>query len=116
MVDYISLFHAMHNTDVSLEEFTKRIEGWEFHPIIKNKEVVALIVTKENRIHCGCLPSYKGKWFPRKYVNKLFKDILDKYGSVATCTSEDTRDFVERLGFKETGRNGMTINYIKTEV
>ena len=39
----------MHNTDVSLEKFRKAAEGWEFHPIIKNKEVVALIVTKENR-------------------------------------------------------------------
>jgi hypothetical protein len=113
---YVSLFHAMHDTDVSLEEFTKRIEGWEFHPVVKNKTIVAFFITKNNRIHCACLEEYKHKWFPKKMFNSLIKTMLDEYGSVVTCTSEDTRDFVERLGFKETGRNGMTINYIKTEV
>lgn len=114
--EYIDLFYTMYNEEVDKEEFTKHAMDWTFHPITKNKEIVAFIVTKENRIHCACLKEYKGKWFPRKYVNNLFKEIINKYGSVLTSTTETTRDFVERLGFKETGKNGMIINYIKTEV
>lgn len=115
-MNYIPLFYSMHDTDVSLEEFTKRIEGWKFHPVVKKETIVAFFITKNNRIHCACLKEYKHRWFPKKMFNSICKELLEIYGSVVTCTSEDTREFVERLGFKETGRNGMTINYIKTEV
>ena len=103
--EYIELFYQMYDEKVNKDQFIKSALEWDFHPVVKGNKVVALIVTKDNRIHCGCLPTYKGKWFPRKYVNNLFKDMIDKYGSVITSTTEKTRDFVERLGFKEIGRS-----------
>lgn len=106
----------MYNEEVDKEQFTKSAMEWEFHPVVKNETIIAFFVTKENKIHCACLKEYKNKWFPKKLFNSIIKDLLNKYGSVRTSTTETTRDFVERLGFKEIGKNGMIINYIKTEV
>jgi hypothetical protein len=51
-----------------------------------------------------------------KMYKRLVKNIVLKYGRVETSTFPETKEFVERLGFKEVSRNENIINFIKTEV
>ena len=115
--DYSELLYKMYGSPKGLKEsFIKQALDWEYHPVYKDNEVIALFMTSENKIHCGCLPEYKGRWFPMKKYKTIIKTLLDKYGKVLTSTFEDTRDFVERLGFKEVNKINNIIYYIKTEV
>jgi hypothetical protein len=98
------------------KQFLEEALTWDFYPIYRNNNTVALFAVKGNRIHCGCLPEYKGKWFPMKMYKRLCKNIILKYGKAETSTFLETKEFVERLGFKEVNRNDNIINFIKTEV
>jgi len=113
----IDLFLSMNNIPKELWEFS-RVEAklWTFHPIYRDNKIIAFFVTKDNKIHCACLPEYKAKWFRMKMFKQLVTNILSKYSCVETTTFLDTYDFVTRLGFKEVSRMNNTINYIKTEI
>ena len=115
--DYANIFFKMYGSPKEykkdfLEEFVK----WEYFPIYKEGSIAALIATKGSEIHCGCFPEYKGRWFPMKRYQRIIKDIFLRYGKVTTSTFEESREFVERLGFKEVFKNNEIIHFIKTEV
>lgn len=116
-VEYVNLLYRIYNSPKeNKKKFIEEAMTWEYFPVYKDDKVIALFMVKGNRIHCGCLPEYKGKWFPMKMYKRLTKNIILKYGKAATSTFEDTKEFVERLGFKEVSRKGDIINFIKTEV
>lgn len=116
-IDYANIFFKMYGSPKEykkdfLEEFVK----WEYFPIYKEGSIAALIATKGSEIHCGCFPEYRGRWFPKQRVQRIFKEILLKYGKITTSTFKEYSSFVERLGFKEINRMKDIIYYIKTEV
>lgn len=116
-IDYVNLLYRIYGSPKeNKKKFLEEAATWEYYPIYRNDQVVALILTKGNRIHCGCLPEYKGKWFPLKMYKRIMKNLLLKYGRVETATYHETEAFVKRLGFKEVGRTKDVINFIKTEV
>ena len=56
-------------------------------------------------IHACILPFAKGRWMSRKHI-RLIDSIIDKYGYAQTsATTDDGRDFVQRLGFVQHGKN-----------
>jgi hypothetical protein len=116
-IDYVNLLYRIYGSPKKhKKKFIEEATTWEYYPIYRDDKVIALILTKGNRIHCGCLPEYKGKWFPLKMYKRIMKNLLLKYGKVATATYPETEAFVKRLGFKEISRNNNVINFIKTEV
>lgn len=116
-IDYANILYKIYGSPKEIKrEFIKEALDWEYFPVYKDDHIAALIMTKGSEIHCGCFPEYKGRWFPLKRVQRMFKDILLKYGKVTTTTFEDSREFVERLGFKEVNKINNVIHYIKTEV
>ena len=116
-IEYVNLLYRIYGSPKEYKkEFIEEALTWEYYPVYKNDLVVALFMTKGNNIHCGCLPEYKGKWFPMKMYKRLCKNIILKYGKAETSTFPETKEFVERLGFKEVSRNENVINFIKTEV
>ena len=116
-MDYVNLLYRIYGSPKEgKKKFLEEATNWEYYPVYRDDKVIALIMTKGNRIHCGCLPEYKCKWFPLKMYKRIMKNLLLKYGKVETATYEETKEFVERLGFKEVSRNKDVINYIKTEV
>lgn len=116
-VEYASLLYRIYGSPKEIKkQFLEEALTWEYYPIYRNNDTVALFVVKGNKIHCGCLPEYKGKWFPMKMYQRLCKNIILKYGKVETSTFPETKEFVERLGFKEVSRTKDVINFIKTEV
>ena len=116
-IEYVNLLYRIYGSPKEgKKKFLEEATNWEYYPVYKEDRVVALFMTKGNRIHCGCLPDYKGRWFPMKMYKRICKNIILKYGKVETATYEETKEFVERLGFKEVSRNKDVINYIKTEV
>jgi len=116
-IEYVNLLYRIYGSPKEhKKKFIEEATTWEYYPIYRDEKVIALILTKGNRIHCGCLPEYKGKWFPLKMYKRTMKNLLLKYGKVATATYPETEAFVKRLGFKEVSRNNNVINFIKTEV
>ena len=116
-IEYVNLLYRIYGSPKEgKKKFLEEATNWEYYPVYRDDKVIALIMTKGNRIHCGCLPEYKGRWFPMKMYKRICKNIILKYGKVETATYEETKEFVERLGFKEVSRNKDVINYIKTEV
>lgn len=116
LMDYSELLYKIYGSPEEIKEtFFKEASNWEYHPVYKDGQVIALFMTYEDQIHCGCLPEYKKKWFPMKKFKKIIKDILKIYGKATTSTFENTRNFVERLGFKEVEKINDVIYYIKTE-
>ena len=116
-IEYVNLLYRIYGSPKEgKKKFLEEATNWEYYPVYKEDRVVALFMTKGNRIHCGCLPDYKGRWFPMKMYKRICKNIILKYGKAETATYEETKEFVERLGFKEVSRNKDVINYIKTEV
>jgi len=114
---YAELLFKIYGSPKELKEgFIKEAMDWKFYPIYRDNETVALFMTKGCEIHCGCLPNYKGKWFPMKMYNRIIKNLLLTYGKVTTSTFEESRKFVERLGFKEVSKIKDVIHYIKKEV
>lgn len=116
-IEYVNLLYRIYGSPKeNKKKFLEEAATWEYYPIYRKDKVVALILTKGNRIHCGCLPEYKGRWFPLKMYKRIMKNLLLKYGRVETATYHETEAFVKRLGFKEVGRTKDVINFIKTEV
>jgi len=116
-IEYVNLLYRIYGSPKeNKKKFLEEAATWEYYPIYRDNKVVALIMTKGNRIHCGCLPEYKCKWFPLKMYKRIMKNLLLKYGRVETSTYAESEEFVKRLGFKEVGRTKDVINYIKTEV
>ena len=116
-IEYVNLLYRIYGSPKeNKKKFLEEAATWEYYPIYRDNKVVALIMTKGNRIHCGCLPEYKCKWFPLKMYKRIMKNLLLKYGRVETSTYTESEEFVKRLGFKEVGRTKDVINYIKTEV
>ena len=116
-IDYANILYKIYGSPKELKkEFIKEALDWEYFPVYKNDHIAALFMTKGSDIHCGCFPEYKGRWFPMKRFQRIIKDILLKYGKVTTSTFEESRKFVERLGFKEVSKNNEIIHFIKTEV
>lgn len=116
-IEYVNLLYRIYGSPKeNKKKFLEEATTWEYYPIYRDDKVVALILTKGNRIHCGCLPEYKGRWFPLKMYKRIMKNLLLKYGRVETATYHETEAFVKRLGFKEVGRTKDVINFIKTEV
>ena len=116
-IEYVNLLYRIYGSPKeNKKKFIEEATTWEYYPVYKEDKVVAIFMTKGNRLHCGCLPEYKGKWFPLKMYKRIMKNLLLKYGKVATATYPETEAFVKRLGFKEISRNNNIINYIKTEV
>ena len=116
-VEYANLLYRIYGSPKeSKRKFLEEALTWDYYPVYRNNETIALFVVKGNHIHCGCLPEYKGKWFPMKMYKRLIKNIVLKYGKAETSTFPETKEFVERLGFKEVSRNENIINFIKTEV
>lgn len=116
-IEYVNLLYRIYGSPKeNKKKFLEEAATWEYYPIYRDDKVVALILTKGNRIHCGCLPEYKGRWFPLKMYKRIMKNLILKYGKVETVTDHETEDFVKRLGFKEVGRTEDVINFIKTEV
>jgi len=116
-IDYANILYKIYGSPKELKkEFIKEALDWEYFPVYKNDHIAALFMTKGNTIHCGCFPEYKGRWFPMKKFQRIIKDLLLKYGKVTTSTFEESREFVERLGFKEISKNNEIIHFIKTEV
>jgi len=116
-IDYAEILYKIYGSPKEIrKEFIKEALNWEYYPVYKNNSIAALIMTKGSEVHCGCFPEYKGRWFPLKRVQRIFKELLLKYGKITTSTFEESRKFVERLGFKETHKIKDVIHYIKTEV
>jgi hypothetical protein len=116
-VEYANLLYRIYGSPKeNKKKFLEEALTWEYYPIYRNNDTVALILTKGNRIHCGCLPEYKGKWFPLKMYQRIMKNLILKYGRVETSTYPESEEFVKRLGFKEVSRTKDVINFIKTEV
>jgi len=116
-IEYVNLLYRIYGSPKeNKKKFLEEAATWEYYPVYKEDKVVAIFMTKGNRIHCGCLPEASGKWFPMKMYKRLCKNIILKYGKAETSTYIDTKEFVERLGFKEVGRTKDVINFIKTEV
>lgn len=116
-IEYVNLLYRIYGSPKdNKKKFLEEALTWEYYPIYRNNDTIALILTKGNRIHCGCLPEYKGKWFPLKMYKRIMKNLILKYGKVETSTFHESEEFVKRLGFKEVGRTKDVINFIKTEV
>ena len=116
-IEYVNLLYRIYGSPKdNKKKFLEEALTWEYYPIYRNNDTIALILTKGNRIHCGCLPEYKGKWFPLKMYKRIMKNLILKYGKVETSTFHKSEEFVKRLGFKEVGRTKDVINFIKTEV
>lgn len=117
-IEYVNLLYRIYGSPKEIKkQFLEEALTLDYYPIYRDNNTVALIVVKGNRIHCGCLPEYKGKWFPMKMYKRIIKNIILKYGKVETSTFPETEEFVKRLGFKEVSRNKHNvINFIKTEV
>lgn len=92
------------NLDDSFEEWLEKTEGWKFNPVYSDeKELMAVVMEKENEIHVMSDPKFRGKWLSRKLIKSIIGRIFDEYGKVITCTKYNDKDslaFVMRLGFE----------------
>lgn len=115
MNNYPSLFYEMHDEKIDKEKFIEEAKSWEYFPVVKDKKIIAFFVVKGNRIHCACFKEYRNKWFPMKLYLKIVRNIIRNYGKAVTTTYQDTKEFVERLGFKQVGINGNQFIYERCE-
>jgi GNAT superfamily N-acetyltransferase len=89
--------------DDTLEEWTVKVVGWEFKPIYRMDNLVAVVMIKENEVHVATDKRYHGKWLSRKVIKDIFGKILEEYGQVKTCVgfgNTKAENFVTRLGFE----------------
>jgi len=104
-----------HTLTVSESEFLDSISSWEFIPIGDG----ASVMVKDNEIHSGCLPEFKGKWLTRRHIRSVFGSLLKQYGWVKTRVmndNEEAHSFVSRLGFKKTHTDCLCTYYILSQV
>lgn len=109
------LFYEMHDEKPDKRLFLEEAKNWEYFPVVRDNKVVGLFAVKGNRIHCASLKAYRKRWFPMKLYLKIVKDIIKKHGKAVTTTYQETKEFVERLGFKQVGVNGNQFIYERYE-
>jgi len=83
----------------SFETFLDATNDWEFSLIGKD----AAIMVRANYIHCGALPSVRGKWITKRRLKQVLQPILDQYRVIRTqalTQLPDTHIFIKQLGFK----------------
>lgn len=103
--------------DDTLEEFTVKVIGWEFKPVYRINDLVAVVMIKANEVHVAADPQYRGKWLSKKVIKDVFGKILEEYGQVKTCVgfgNTVAEEFVTRLGF-EPDLTVYTLDKIKYE-
>ena len=94
--------YAKIDVEETFEEWSEKMMDWTFHPVYNNESLVAVIAALKNEIHVVIDKDYRGKWYKRDQVGKIFKDMIDEYGSVITCVGMENKEgmeFVKRLGF-----------------
>lgn len=89
-------------------------DGWVEHPIYRSGQKVAFLLVKDNEIHCYRLDAVKGRWLPRKDLDRLTTSIFEQYGHLVTQVRKANatgHQFVTRLGFYPTSDDGENIHY-----
>jgi hypothetical protein len=100
--------------NVCAEQIADALAGWE---MIACKG--AVIVRRDNEIHCGAMPSAHGTWLTRRVLRDHVKSVVERYGKATTSVLKDNdkgHEFVRRIGFRETSRDASKVYYEMTEM
>lgn len=96
---------------VTREQFKEFMRGWEIAAFPEERPIGA-IAKKGCHIHVAVLPEHRGKWASRRVIGEILNPVLSEYGQVTTTAMIESRAFVDRLGFEETGRKGRVVSFI----
>ena len=94
---------------LKLEDIEKAFGDWEVSPVLGGA-----ILVKGNEIHVAVKPESRGRWLSRRLVKAFPGRLIDQYGLAVTSVMEDNEtgiNFVERLGFKRTGKEKGKVSY-----
>ena len=88
---------------ISLADFSKAVEHCDVNPVILDGKMAGAVIVKGNEVHACILPWAKKRWFRRQQA-RILNGIIKKHGyAVTSATTQEGREFVERLGFVKSG-------------
>jgi hypothetical protein len=98
---------------VTLEQFVKCLDGYDLSPEYNSDgEMHSVVIHAKQDFHFMCLGP---KWSLNKDILSRWPGkLIEKFGYATTATPlEDTRQhrFNKRLGFFETSRDAINVNY-----
>jgi hypothetical protein len=72
-------------------------------PVVVDGKPAGAVLAIGNEVHACIDPAYRGRWMSKSAL-RLVDRIIDKFGQAVTqVTTEEGRQFVERLGFEKRG-------------
>ena len=87
---------------VTLADFREALKQCEVHPVKVQWNIAGAVIVKGSEVHACILPWAHKRWFGRGQA-RILNDIIREYGyATTTATTQAGREFVERLGFKQT--------------
>ena len=98
-------------SDVSWEQFAEL--PMECHDVTVDGRDVGAILVIGPEIHACILPEGFGRWCNRRAV-RILNDVIRRHGYATTSVAEGNEDgarFVERFGFRLTGKDGAVRRY-----
>lgn len=83
--------------------FAAALSSFEVHPVHARGRLCGAVLVHGKEIHACVMPWARGRWFGRAEA-ALLNRVIDEYGEATTsATTEQGREFVERLGFIKHG-------------
>lgn len=92
---------------IPFDAFTRALESWDVKAFCKGKDVVGMLMLKDDELHVAVLPEVRGKWLSRRLIKEVLGPLVKQYGTAKTKVSVDNpigQEFVKRIGFASTDK------------
>lgn len=84
---------------LSFDDFSRALDRCEVHPVEVLGKTAGAIVVSGAEVHACVLPWARGLWLSKRML-RVLGGVIQKHGyALTTATTEEGRQFVERLGF-----------------
>lgn len=83
--------------------------GWDIHTYVREGKVAAYAMVRGTEIHFKVLEAFRYRVIFRVATQEFLRPIFDRHGFLTTRVphgDEESRRFIERIGFKMTWEDG----------
>lgn len=93
----------------------RHLRAWRPVPLIEHGEVAAIALLQGTEIHFAAAPAWRGRLVNRGRTRAFLAPLMEPLGFLTTRSTGDAdTDFLARLGFVETWREGDTTHWMLT--
>lgn len=116
----LEMAHRNSAPDIDICRFAMIFGEWDFVPLYNVAEIIGVMMVNQNEIHVAIDAQFQRMVpFRRVVVADAMQKILDEYGCVVTVvqnTDEQSKRFVERVGFVPEQAGDLVTQYKLTEI